>query len=81
MPGPLNHLGRRRPAGTASATAFAVLAADAVAVVPTVAKAATTTTLFVSRGGGGTSCTSSAPCSGAQAKSSVGQGNQQWNLG
>ncbi|MBW8806736.1 MAG: hypothetical protein JF587_23210 [Catenulisporales bacterium] len=71
MPGRLNRPGRGRPARTALATAFAVIAAGAFAVSPTTATAATTTTLFVSPTGSGTSCTSAAPCSVTQARTSV----------
>jgi len=49
----------------------AALALAGVAVAPTLSHAATMTTLFASPTGSGTSCTSSAPCSLTQAKSSV----------
>ena len=66
----LNHLGRRRRTRTAFTAAFAVVAACTTVVAPTIAKAASTT-LYASPTGSGTSCSSTAPCSLTQAKSSV----------
>ena len=70
------------PARTALAAAFAVAAGCALAVIPTAASAATTTTLYVSPTGSGTSCTSAAPCSLTQARSSVEaiDGNMSGNI-
>ena len=56
---------------TALAAASAVVAGCAIAVIPTAASAASTTTLYASPTGSGTSCTSAAPCSLTQARSSV----------
>ncbi|WP_323747681.1 RICIN domain-containing protein [Catenulispora rubra] len=61
---------RRRPTRTALTAAFAVVAAGASVVAPSAAQAATTT-LYASPTGNGTSCTSAAPCSLTQARSSV----------
>ncbi|PYC88381.1 hypothetical protein C7C46_00430 [Streptomyces tateyamensis] len=58
----------RRPVRTAAVGALALAAA--VATPPT-AHAATSTTLYVSPTGSGTACTATAPCSPAQAKTSV----------
>ncbi|WP_414642086.1 ricin-type beta-trefoil lectin domain protein [Actinocrinis sp.] len=70
---PRARAGRPRPVTvrTALVTASATAAACAIAVIPTAASAASTTTLFVSPTGSGTSCTSAAPCSLTQARSSV----------
>src|SRR5579859_8149466 len=61
---------RRRPTRAALTAAFAVVAAGASVVAPSAAQAATTT-LYASPTGSGTSCTSAAPCSLTQARSSV----------
>ncbi|MEY9864042.1 hypothetical protein ABH935_009696 [Catenulispora sp. GAS73] len=72
MPDSLHQPGRRRrPTRPALATAFAVVAASISAVAPSTAEAASTTTLYASPTGSGTSCTSAAPCSLTQARSSV----------
>ena len=61
-------VGKRRPARTATVSALLLVAA---AVTPTAAQAATATTLYVSPTGSGTACSAAAPCSLAQAKTSV----------
>ena len=61
-------VGRRRPGRTAAVSALLLAAAF---VTPAVAHAAVSTTLYVSPTGSGTACSSSAPCSLTQAKSSV----------
>ncbi|GAA1941561.1 RICIN domain-containing protein [Kitasatospora viridis] len=66
---PQQRVGGRRRA-TAAVTGALLLAA-AAAANPTTANAATSTTLFVSPSGSGTACSSAAPCSLTQAKTSV----------
>ncbi len=62
---------RARRGLPARAALAAALALAGVAAAPALSQAATMTTLYVSPTGSGTACTSAAPCSLTQAKSSV----------
>jgi hypothetical protein len=62
---------RRGPSRTIVSAAFGLAIVAAIVAPTTAANAATMTTLFVSPTGSGSACTSAAPCSLTQAKSSV----------
>ena len=65
------HPRRRRPSRASVSAALGLALVAAVAAPATAANAAIMTTLFVSPTGSGSACSSAAPCSLTQAKSSV----------